>query len=338
MATKVLVVDDSITMRALISGALEKIAGIQVVGTAESAAEARQEVERLKPDVMTLDVEMPGMSGIEYLEELMDKRPMPVIMFSARTDAGAETSIEALRLGAIDCFPKPKVATQDEFGKLLASIAKRLKTAKDVPLQRSAAGAPVVVQNFEWNGRLLAVGSDEAGTQALFDLLGSFPANCPPTIVVQHLRPELLDSFAAKLKQHVQPRVVIAEDGLPVEQGCIYLTRSDEHHIVIDKWPEASLRVLQRDPVAGHRPSISLLFASLCAAKSDAVGVLLSPTGEDGPSGLKAMLGAGGYGVAPTGLIEEGAVAEGFKLHKGAASQPVTRDALVAGIIKLCGK
>jgi len=131
---------------------------------------------------------------------------------------------------------------------------------------------------------------------------------------------------------------VIAEDGLPVEQGCIYLTRSDEHHIVIDKWPEASLRVLQRDPVAGHRPSISLLFASLCAAKSDAVGVLLSPTGEDGPSGLKAMLGAGGYGVAPTGLIEEGAVAEGFKLHKGAASQPVTRDALVAGIIKLCGK
>ena len=338
MATKVLVVDDSITMRALISGALEKIAGIQVVGTAESAAEARQEVERLKPDVMTLDVEMPGMSGIEYLEELMDKRPMPVIMFSARTDAGAEASIEALRLGAIDCFPKPKVATQDEFGKLLASIAKRLKTAKDVKVQRGAAGAPVVVQNFEWNGRLLAVGSDEAGTQALFDLLGSFPANCPPTIVVQHLRPELLDSFAAKLKQHVQPRVVIAEDGLAVEQGCIYLTRSDEHHIVIDKWPEGHLRVLQRDPVAGHRPSISLLFASLCAAKSEAVGVLLSPTGDDGPSGLNAMLSAGCYGMAPAGLLDEGPVVEGFKLHKGAASQPVARDALVAGIIKLCSK
>jgi len=287
---------------------------------------------------MTLDVEMPGMSGIEYLEELMGQRPMPVIMFSARTDAGAEASIEALRLGAIDCFPKPKVATQDEFGKLLAAIAKRLKTAKDVPLQRGAAGAPVVVQNFDWNGRLLAIGSDEAGTQALFDLLGSFPANCPPTIVVQHLRPELLDTFAAKLKQHVQPNVVIAEDSMKVEQGCIYLTRSDEHHIVMDKWPEGSLRVLQRDPVAGHRPSISLLFASLCAAKAEAIGVLLSPTGEDGPPGLKAMLGAGGYGVAPAGLLEDGSVAEGFKLHKGAASQPVARDALVSGIIKLCSK
>ena len=338
MATKVLVVDDSLTMRALISGALEKIAGIQVVGTAESAAEARQEVERLKPDVMTLDVEMPGMSGIEYLEELMAQRPMPVIMFSARTDAGAEASIEALRLGAIDCFPKPKVATQDEFGKLLAAIAKRLKTAKDVPLQRGASSAPVVVQNFEWNGRLLAIGSDEAGMQALFDLLGSLPANCPPTIVVQHLRPELLDTFATKLKEHVQPRVVIAEDGLKVEQGCIYLTRSDEHHIIVDKWPDGNLRVLQRDPVAGHRPSISLLFASLCAAKGDAVGVLLSPTGEDGPPGLKAVLGAGGYGLAPAGLLDGESIAEGFKLHKGSVSQPVARDALVGGIVKLCSK
>ena len=338
MATKVLVVDDSLTMRALISGALEKISGIQVVGTAESAAEARDEVERLKPDVMTLDVEMPGMSGIEYLEELMEKRPMPVIMFSARTDAGAEASIEALRLGAIDCFPKPKVATQDEFGKLLTQIAKRLKGAKDVPLGRVAATAPVVAQDFDWNGRLLAIGSDEQGMQALFDLLGSFPANCPPTIVVQHLRPELLDTFAAKLKQHIQPRVVIAEDGLKIEPGCIYLTRSDEHHIVIDKWPEGMLRVLQRDPIAGHRPSISVLFASLCASKSESIGLLLSPTGEDGPPGLKAMLNAGGYVIAPAGLIDGGAATDGFKLHKGAAAEPLAREALVQGVIKLCSK
>jgi two-component system chemotaxis response regulator CheB len=338
MATKVLVVDDSITMRALISSALEKISGIQVVGTAESAAEARAEVERLQPDVMTLDVEMPGMSGIEYLEELMTRRPMPVIMFSARTEAGAEASIEALRLGAIDCFPKPKVATQDEFGKLLTNIAKRLKNAKAVSMQRVATAAPVEVQSFDWNGRVLAIGSDEAGTKALFDLLGSFPENCPPTIVVQHLRPELLDTLAVKLREHVRPRVVIAENGVKVEQGCIFLARSDEHHIIVDKWPEGTLRVLQRDPVAGHRPSISLLFASLCAAKSDAIGLLLSPTGDDGPPGLKAMLGVGGYAVAPAGLLDEGTAADGFKLHKGAAAQPLAHDALVQGIIKLCSK
>ena len=109
-ATKVLVVDDSLTMRALLSGALERIPNVVVVGSADGADEARQMVEALRPDVMTLDVEMPGMSGLEYLAELMDKRPMPVIMFSTRTEAGAEASIEALRLGAIDCFPKPKVA------------------------------------------------------------------------------------------------------------------------------------------------------------------------------------------------------------------------------------
>lgn len=338
MATKVLVVDDSITMRALISSALEKISGIQVVGTAESADEARQEVERLKPDVMTLDVEMPGMSGIEYLEELMAQRPMPVIMFSARTDAGAEASIQALRLGAIDCFPKPKVATQDEFGKLLGNIAKRLKGVKAVPLQRVAAAAPEPVQNFEWNGKLLAIGSDEAGTQALFDLLGSFPENCPPTIVVQHLRPELLDTLATKLKEHVRPKVIIAEDGVKIEQGCIYLARSDQYHIVVDKWPEGMLRVLQRDPIAGHRPSISLLFASLCASKSESIGLLLSPTGEDGAAGLKAMLNAGGYAVAPSGVLDEGTAADGFKLHKGAAAQPIERAELVQNIIKLCGK
>lgn len=338
MATKVLVVDDSLTMRALISGALEKIPGIKVVGTAESADEARREVERLTPDVMTLDVEMPGMSGIEYLEEVMTQRPMPVIMFSARTDAGAEASIEALRLGAIDCFPKPKVATQDEFGKLLNNIAKRLKTATATPTQRVASIATPVVQNFNWNGRILAIGSDEAGTQALFGLLGSLPENCPPTVVVQHLRPELLDTFAAKLTDHVRPRVVLAEDGLKLEQGCIYLTRSDDFHMIVDKWPDGMMRVLHRDPVAGHRPSISLLFASLCAAKAEAIGLLLSPTGEDGVSGLRAMLNSGCYTVAPTGLLDNGESDGAFKLHKGAASQAIPRETLVQDLIKLCSK
>lgn len=338
MATKVLVVDDSLTMRALISSALEKIPGIKVVGTAESADEARLEVERLSPDVMTLDVEMPGMSGLEYLAEVMLHRPMPVIMFSARTDAGAEASIEALRLGAIDCFPKPKVATQDEFGKLLTLIAKRLKTARSMPNERVASVAAPVARDFRWNGRLLAIGSDEGGTQALFDLLGSLSEDCPPTVVVQHLRPELLDAFAAKLKDLVRPRVMLAEDRMPVEQGCIYLTRSDEYHMIVDKWPEGSLRVLHRDPLAGHRPSISLLFASLCAAKAEAVGLLLSPTGEDGVSGLKAMLRAGCYVVAPSGLLDDSAADGAFRLHKGEAGQALPRDKLVKLLVKLCSK
>lgn len=336
MATKVLVVDDSLTMRALISSALEKIAGIDVVGTADSADEARREVERLHPDIMTLDVEMPGMSGIEYLGEIMEKRPMPVIMFSARTEAGAEASIEALRLGAIDCFPKPKVATQDEFGKLLGHIAKRMKNAKAAPMQRIAAAD--VGASFEWNGRLLAIGADASGTQALFDLLGSFPANCPPAIVVQHLRPELLDAFAAKLGAHVKPQITIAEDGVKLEQGHIYLARSDQHHMVIDRWPEGMLRVLQRDPVAGYRPSISLLFASLGAAGADSVGLLLSQAEEDGPAGLKAMLNAGAHAIAPGGLLGDQSPATDYGLHKGAVHQTVARASLAHDVLQLCRK
>ena len=127
---KVLVVDDSLTMRVLISGALERIKGVQVVGAADGAAEAREMVKQYRPEVMTLDVEMPGMSGLEYLAEIMEERPMPVIMFSTRTAAGATESVEALRLGAIDCFPKPRVAAPAELDVIIKKLAKRLKAAK----------------------------------------------------------------------------------------------------------------------------------------------------------------------------------------------------------------
>ena len=128
--TKVLVVDDSLTMRALISGALERIPSVKVVGLADGAAEARDMVRDLRPDVMTLDIEMPGMSGLEYLAEIMGSQPMPVIMFSTRTTAGAEDSVEALRLGAVDCFPKPKVASPKELDAIIAKLGKRIKAAK----------------------------------------------------------------------------------------------------------------------------------------------------------------------------------------------------------------
>ncbi|WP_242417419.1 chemotaxis protein CheB [Sphingomonas panni] len=330
-STKVLVVDDSLTMRALISGALERIPGVEVVGLADGAAEARSMVASLKPHVMTLDVEMPGMSGIEYLAEIMDTKPMPVIMFSTRTTDGAGETIEALRLGAIDCLPKPRVAAPAELNAIIAKLGKRIKSARNAPVkvQKVASAA----RPIDWNGRLLVFGGDASSTATMFGLFGQFPANCPPTIVVQHLGPGLVDGMVEKLGSQVAPKVVVAQDGMAIEQGTIYFAPQGDHHVVVDAWPSGRIRLLARDPVAGERPSISLLFAAAAkAAGSNAAGVLLIDGSEDGGGGLKAMLGAGGYIFSPA---ESGG---GHTLARGMVTQPVAADALAASVLKLCSK
>jgi two-component system chemotaxis response regulator CheB len=331
-ATKVLVVDDSLTMRALISGALERIPGVEGVGLADGAAEVRQMVATLRPHVMTLDIEMPGMSGIEYLAEIMETRPMPVIMFSTRTTAGASDSLEALRLGAIDCFPKPRVASPTELDGIIGKLAKRLKAAKGAEIKGAGAAKVAAAPPIDWNGRLLVVGGDASSTATLFDIFGTFPDNCPPTVVVQHLDAGLVEGMVAKLAGKVAPRVVVAEDGMAIQQGTIYFAPAGEHHLVVDAWPSGRLRLLAREPVAGERPSISLLFAAAAkAAAANAVGLLLIDGSEDGGTGLKALLGAGSYAFAP-------AAGGGFSLSRNMASQPVAPAALPASILKMCSK
>ena len=331
---KVLVVDDSLTMRALLSGALERIPGVVVVGSADGADEARSMREQLHPDVMTLDVEMPGMSGLEYLAEMMDKKPMPVIMFSTRTEAGAEASVEALRLGAIDCFPKPKVAVAAEFDKILAKLGKRIKAAKGAAVKGASATKAVAAPPMDWNGRIVAIGGEAAATQSLFDLFGSFPANCPPTVVVQHLGAGLAGTMIDKLAAEIAPRIVLAEDGMAVEQGTIYLAPPGDNHVAVDAWPGGRLRLLPRDPVAGERPSISILFASIAkAAGAEAVGLLLGADGEDGAAGVRALHAGGGYCIVPA---EDRS--QGFVLSRRMATQPVPADQLSRSILKLCSK
>ena len=331
---KVLVVDDSLTMRALLSGALERIPGVTVVGSADGADQARAMREQLLPDVMTLDVEMPGMSGLEYLAEMMEKRPMPVIMFSTRTEAGAEASIEALRLGAIDCFPKPKVAVAAEFDKILTKLGKRIKAAKGAPVKGATAVKAVTAPPLDWNGRMLAIGGEAAATQSLFELFGTFPANCPPTVVVQHLGVGLAGTMIEKLAAEIAPKIVLVEDGMRLEQGTIYLAPPGDAHVVVDGWPNGTLRLLPRDPVAGERPSISILFASLAkAAGADSVGLLLGADGEDGDAGIRALQSAGGYCIAPAEQR-----ADGYVLSRRIASQPVPADQLSRGLLKLFTK
>ena len=258
---------------------------------------------------------------------------MPVIMFSTLTEAGTNASVEALRLGAVDCFPKPKVATQGEFDVILGKLGKCIRNAKGAPARRIKVEKPAAA--FAWNGRLLAIGADASSTSNLFSLLGSFPATCPPTIIVQHVRADLAGNLIEKLDEQCQAKVRPAEDGAMLEPGTVYIASPGEAHIIVDKWPGGQLKLMPRDPIAGERPSISLLFASIAKASAgEVVGMLLTQGGEDGQAGIKAILASGGHVVAQGAEGQE----PGYYLYKGMASQPVTGSDIATTALKLCNK
>ncbi len=218
---RVLVVDDSSTMRQLVARALESDPGIVVVGAARSALEARDLIKQLNPDVMTLDVEMPEMDGLSFLERVMRLRPMPVVMVSTLTAKGTETAISALALGAVDCVVKPSAGDPRSFEELPA----RVKIASKV--RRRQPGPAVEVQRFSGayqpDGKLVAIGSSTGGVEALIAVLSRFPENCPPTLVTQHMPPVFTRNLATRLDRMCAPSVLEASNGAPLRTGTIYI-------------------------------------------------------------------------------------------------------------------
>ncbi|MGD9865197.1 MAG: chemotaxis-specific protein-glutamate methyltransferase CheB, partial [Pseudodonghicola sp.] len=308
-AVKVLVVDDSITMRALFSNALERSNDLVVVGAAANADEAREMIASLRPNVVTLDIEMPGMNGIDFLEEIMTTRPMPVVMLSTLTQKGAEVTMRALELGAVDCFPKPTKATPDEFDKISGKLCKLVATAAKSRVKRydaeaAAAKAAAVEKvteladmaaSYKWNGGLVAITASMGGGPAVSELLSAWPADCPPTIVLQQLEEGLAVPFASRLNQAIAPEVKLAEDGIALRPGHVYVLAHPDKHGLVDRWPNGSMRLVARDPVNGMRPSADLLLTTVAkAARDKAVGVILSGSGTDGAAGLGAIRQLGG--------------------------------------------
>lgn len=297
MATKVLVIDDSITMRALFSSALERSKDLVVVGTADGADEAREMIAELRPDVLTLDVEMPGKNGLEFLAEIMETRPMPVIMLSTLTQKGADVSLRAMEIGAVDCFPKPARATPDEFEKIAGALCKMVLTAaKTNMLAKKAPPKPApVAQGYVWDGSVVAVAGGMGGIDAAIEMLAGYPENCPPTIVLQTMQDGLAAPFATKLAASVRPRVELAADGVKLQQGVIYVAADPARHIVIDRWPGGSIRLVDRDPISGCRPSADLLFSVVAkVAGASGKAVILSGAGADGVAGIGALAASGG--------------------------------------------
>ena len=224
---RVLVVDDSSTMRGLIASALACDPEIEVVGEAADPLQARQAIKTLNPDVVTLDVEMPNMSGLEFLEKIMRLRPMPVIMVSTLTSRGAEETIKALEIGAVDCIEKPRPGNEHNFEELpfkvkIAASARVRPLVRDEDNQKHAADARRSHEDYQSDGRVLAIGASTGGVEALIALLSQFPENCPPTVIAQHMPPSFTRSFASRLDRVCAAKVQEASEGAKLAPGHIY--------------------------------------------------------------------------------------------------------------------
>lgn len=340
MAIRVLIVDDSPLMRALLQHRLEREADIVVAGTAADAAEARQMIKALDPDVVTLDIEMPGMDGLSFLEKIMALRPTPVILVSGATEAGASATARGLQLGAVGCIAKsqlrvrPSEAVDDcplvEMVREAARVRLALPPSRPSPRAASPAPSPATAEL----PNVIVIGASTGGVEALHTLLASFPADCPPTLIVQHINGCFAAAIAQSFDRAARPRVMLAESDMPLERGTVLLAPGNDRHLQVAASGALGLRCVLRegDPVSGHRPSVDRLFASLAgtlggARGPRALGVLLTGMGQDGAQGMAQLASIGARTIAqdqascvvfgmPRAAIELGAAGEVLPLER----------------------
>jgi two-component system chemotaxis response regulator CheB len=336
---RTLIVDDSASIRAALARILSADPEIEVVGQAPEPHTARQMIKDLEPDVITLDVEMPGMDGLSFLERIMRLRPMPVVMCSTLTARGAAVTIEALRLGAVDCIAKPSGNAEDllrDAALLRATVkAAARSSVRATPAPRTT---PVAMPGGSREDAVIAIGSSTGGVEALFSLLGALPADCPPILVVQHMPAAFTGSFAARLDRECQLHVKEATDGSPIDRGTVYIAPGSDTHMSLLGGPKGALRLTRGDPVGGHRPSVDVLFHSVAKRGSAAVGAILTGMGTDGAEGLLAMRQAG---ARTFGQSQESCVVYGMPRAAktiGAVERELSLSALPGAILAACGK
>ncbi len=299
---KVLIVDDSALVRQVLTAILERHADIEVVGTASNPYQAWEKIVALSPDVITLDVEMPRMDGLTFLEKLMRARPMPVLMVSSLTESGCQTTLRALELGAVDFVTKPKVdivrGTSERSGeivaKLRAAAVARVRRRSAVAATKPAALPAAGPARFRATHRVIAVGASTGGTEALREFLTAMPADAPGIVIVQHMPAGFTKTFAARLDSLCRIRVAEACSGDRVLPGHALIAPGDYHLEVLRDGANTVARVHQGERISHHRPSVDILFHS-CAKHlgANAAGVIMTGMGADGARGLLAMREAG---------------------------------------------
>jgi two-component system, chemotaxis family, protein-glutamate methylesterase/glutaminase len=347
MPIKVLVVDDSALVRKLLSAMLMRCPDIKVVGTASDPYAAREKIKSLNPDVITLDVEMPRMDGITFLENLMRLRPMPVVMVSSLTQRGADVTLRALELGAIDFVAKPRIdiaGTLEDYENEL--IAKVRVAAQARVLPRSAKRAPATDERnstsavvpalsvrtmLRTTDRIIAVGASTGGTEAIRELLEEMPPHAPAIVISQHIPAAFSKSFADRMNRTSPMAVCEAQDGQQILPGHAYIAPGDRHLLVERDGARYLCRLSSGPHVNRHRPSVDVMFRSVAQnVGASAVGVLLTGMGDDGARGLREMLDAGAGTIAqdeassvvwgmPGSAVKIGAAVHVLPLHQIAA-------------------
>lgn len=332
---RVLVVDDSRAMRALLRACLERDPGVRVVAEAGDPYEARAAIKAAAPDVILLDINLPKMDGLAFLERLMRLRPTPVIMVSTAVGDGAAAALAALELGAFDCVPKP--AHPEARHNPFPDLAARVRAAARAPVGALGSRPPRAAATDYRPGRsVLGIGASTGGVEALVRLLAGFPPTCPPTVVTQHMPPGFTGRFARRLDAQCAAEVREATAGAPLVPGRVYLAPGDAH-LEVSGRTRRVCRLTDGPSDSGHRPSCDVMFASLARLGPDGVGVILTGMGRDGAAGLLALRAAGGrtlgqdaatslvYGM-PRAAFEAGAV----ERQLGLAAIPAAALALCA--------
>ena len=297
---RVLIVDDSLVVRRLLAEALVRDGRIEVVGTAPDAYVAQEMIQRLRPDVLMLDIEMPGMDGLTFLEQLMRVHPMPVIMVSSFTRDGCETTLRALELGAVDFVPKARFRSTPGMPDGVTDLAEKVMVAAGARPRTSSGLRPrAAPASGARPGRLLAVGASTGGTEAIRMLLAEIPPDGPPVVVVQHMPPRYTRAFAERCDRDCAIRVTEAVDGDVVVPGHALIAPGGQHMTVTRKGARVVVQVNSDEPVNGVRPSVDVLFHSVAETiGAGSVGILLTGMGTDGARGLLAMQGAGARTIA----------------------------------------
>ncbi|MCC6534798.1 MAG: chemotaxis response regulator protein-glutamate methylesterase [Burkholderiales bacterium] len=335
--TRVLVIDDSALVRALLTEMINAEPDMEVVGAAADPLIARDLIKQRDPDVLTLDVEMPRMDGLDFLERLMRLRPMPVVMVSTLTERGSEVTLRALELGAVDYVAKPKVGISNTLTEYAEEIAAKIRTARlarvrraaSVPAPGPSADAPLPRLRLGTTEKLIILGASTGGTEAIKSFLTQMPPDCPGILIAQHMPEAFTRPFAERLDALCRIAVSEARHGERVLPGHAYIAPGHSHLVLARNGANYACELSQAPPVNRHRPSVDVLFRSAAArAGKNAIGVILTGMGKDGAAGMLEMkrAGAATYAQDEASCVVFGMPREAIAL--GAAGEVLALDKL----------
>ncbi|NQD36594.1 chemotaxis response regulator protein-glutamate methylesterase [Permianibacter sp. IMCC34836] len=342
MTIKVLVVDDSALIRAVLGEIIRQQPDMELVGAAADPYIARDLISKTNPDVLTLDIEMPRMDGLEFLERLMHGHPMPVLMLSSLTEAGADVTLRALELGAVDFFTKPKLGLREGLNEYAEVIADKIRTVASAKVQRrlrkpeTRSTRPPV--QFVSTERVLLIGASTGGTEAIKAVLERLPANCPGVLVTQHMPAGFTRSFAERLNRVTGLKVCEAQGNERLLPGHVFIAPGDKHLKLTRSGANYITQLSDDAPVNRHRPAVDVLFHSAAlAAGKNAVAALLTGMGKDGADGLLAMRNAGAHTIAQD---EASSVVYGMPreaVERNAACEQLPLPDIAAAMIRAAG-